>query len=388
VAPTNVNLAPTTGAISGDVIFEFSTPKDTFLDLYKTYMSADVHEYRTQNDTVYFNGRLLLPCMFQRAIVQVNGITVSTSNNYTQDGILSRRLQFGKSYNQSVNSMFDPATDNIIAKYVQTATENVKYIAKDTLDSLWIRQSEGLIVPPNSVVRFIFTVDASWKAKNSFTGSDAYLLTANMGPRIQALWMHPCYYVSPDEIKSSYRLRFVNINSFAQQLANGAKNLNLQYTASAKIVKMCFTMQGANYQNPVLDKRTAAFLFDNQADIQTLQFKHGNIVFPQTMYNFEYGLEDAYEDYLNHSQQILKDSGKEDIRLYANLDIATVTNLNIPGPVFVAPIVKDVTDGTRIIEINASFKSVAAVTYCYLSSLEAQGIEIDQSGDSISTLTV
>ena len=51
-APKNVNITSTTGAVSGDVVFEFSTPKDTFLDLYKTYMSADILENETINDTV------------------------------------------------------------------------------------------------------------------------------------------------------------------------------------------------------------------------------------------------------------------------------------------------------------------------------------------------
>ena len=39
IAPKNVNLA--NGVPRGDVTFEFSTPKDTFCDLFKTYMSMD-----------------------------------------------------------------------------------------------------------------------------------------------------------------------------------------------------------------------------------------------------------------------------------------------------------------------------------------------------------
>ena len=173
VAPKNINLTPGTGAISGDVIFELNTPKDTFLDLYKTYMTAEIKEDEKTNDTIYPNDRMLLPCMFQRAVCYINGVRVSTSNNYTQDGFLSRRLQFGKSYNQSVNNMFPRAYDSFTNDYKVPADATTNVISKDTLDSFWLRQSEGLIVPPNCNVRFEFTVDANWRAKNFFTGSSA-----------------------------------------------------------------------------------------------------------------------------------------------------------------------------------------------------------------------
>ena len=395
-APKNVNITSTTGAVSGDVVFEFSTPKDTFLDLYKTYMSADILENETINDTVLANDKLLLPCMFQRGVVIINGTRVATSNNYTQDGYLSRRIQFGKSYNQSVNSMFNPAWDVVTAGYVVPATDATKkYVSRDTLDSFWIRQEEGLIVPPNSNIRFEFSFDQNWRAKNVFTGTGALQNTAGMGARIQALWMHPCFYVAPEEVKSSYRFRFIGVNSFAYTMpaTTTAGTLNLQYTVSPKVVKMALTMQAANYNVIAANKRTAAFMFDNSAGIQTLQFKHGNLVFPQSMYNFSYGLDDAYEDYVNHSQQILKDSGKEDIDVYSNskLNVSTLTTttyLNNWGPVFLAPIVKDITDPTNTMEVNATFTGVANNTYVFLSSLEEQAVEFSQEDGAISTIFV
>lgn len=106
LAPRNVNNSAT-GVPSGDVIFEFNTPKDTFCDLFKTYMSMEYTIAAGADNTLYVHKRTLLPCMFQRAIVYINGVKISTSNNYTQDGMLSRRLQFGKSYNQSVNGLYD-----------------------------------------------------------------------------------------------------------------------------------------------------------------------------------------------------------------------------------------------------------------------------------------
>ena len=139
------------------------------------------------------------------------------------------------------------------------------------------------------------------------------------------------------------------------QLANAATSQTLQYTISPTIVKACFTMQKANYQTQGQSKRAAAFTFDNTAQIQTLQFKCGNVVYPQSVYDFSYGLDRAYEDYLNHSQQIAKDSGKEDIIIYSNLNDGT-SNVNNFGPIFVAPIVKDDTDPTNTLELNATYK--------------------------------
>jgi hypothetical protein len=390
VAPKNINLTPATGAISGDVVFEINTPKDTFLDLFKTYMTAEIKEDEKQNDTIYPNDRLLLPCMFQRAVCYINGVRVSTSNNYTQDGFLSRRLQFGKSYNQSVNSMFAKQLDDFTAAYVVPADATTYVISKDTLDSFWLRQSEGLIVPPNCNVRFEFTVDAKWFEKSCFTGSgNPVVRTAGTGPKVQNIWMHPCYYVNPSEVKDSYRLRFITINSFMSQLAANATSQTLQYTVSPTIVKACFTMQSADYQTITPSKGEAAFTFDNQAAIQTLQFKCGNVVYPQTIYSFTYGLDQAYEDYVNHSQQVAKDSGKEDIGIYSNnpapSKIANCVSAQNWGPIFVAPLVKDETDPTNTLELNATYTGVNAVTYTILSSLEEQKIDIAQSGYEIQT---
>lgn len=380
LAPRNVNLTPATGAISGDVIWEISTPKDTFLDLSKTYMSAEVLDEEKKDDSVYLNDRLLLPCMFQRAVVYLNGVRITTSNNYTQDGFLSRRLMFGESYNKSVNSMFDiPA---IAAAYLVAADAANKHVIKDTLDSLWLRQSEGLIVPPNCNIRFEFTVDSNWRAKNVFTGSANPVVAVGVGAKIQNLWMHPCFYVNPQAVAADYRLRFISVNSFKSTLASNGTSLTLQYTIGPSIKKCCFTMQAANYETIGVSKRTAAFQFDNLAKVQTLQFKHGNVVYPQTIYNFGYGLEQAYEDYVNHSQQIAKDSGKESYDIYANQYQVggfkvDATNLNNWGPIIVAPIVKNEEDATNTIEINATFTGVAATTYTYLSSLEEQVVNIN-----------
>ncbi|HEY9757643.1 MAG TPA: hypothetical protein V6C97_20910, partial [Oculatellaceae cyanobacterium] len=308
---------------------------------------------------------------------------IATSNNYTQDGYLSRRLQNGKSYNQSVHNMFSKEWDSFTDAYVVAADRTTRIISKDTLDSFWLRQSEGLIVPPNCTVRFTFTVDAKWREKNVFTGSGA-LTRVGAGPRIQNIWMHPCYYVSPAEVKESYRLRFIGINSFMSQLAANATAQTLQYTINPLIKKVCLTMQSAGYQTIAASKRTAAFQFDNTAKIQTLQFKCGNVIYPQTVYNFAYGLDHAYEDYINHSQQITRDSGKEEIGMYANLN-PPATNVNNWGPIFVAPIVKDDSDPTNTIEMNATFTGTGAVTYLILSSLEEQRATLIQSGYSVNT---
>ena len=383
VAPKSINN--TSGVLSGNVIFELNTPKDTFLDLHKTYMIAEIDEKQTLNDTIYPNDRLLLPCLFQSATVYLNGVRISTSNNYTQDGFLSRRLQFGKSYNASVNNMFPKEYETFTDAYVVAATGTTQIISKDTLDSFWLRQPEGLIVPPNSNIRFEFNVASNYRAKNCFTGSGANVSTANMGPFVKNLWMHPCYYVNPSEVKEEFRLRFISINSFQSQLpANNTAN-TWQYTVKPTIVKACLTMQAEKYQDMTIQsKRAAAFTFDNSASVKTLQFKHGNVCYPQTVYDFTYGLDAAYEDYVNHSQQISKDSGKEELTVFINKNNGT-TNVQNWGPIFVAPIVKDESDPTNTLEVNATFTGVNAITYCYVSSLEEQVVSVKAVGYELTT---
>ena len=387
IAPRNVNLSAT-GVLSGDVIWEINTPKDTFLDLSKTYMSAEFEMDEKQNDTIYTHKKLLLPCMFQRGTVYLNGVRITSSNNYTQDGFLSRRLAFGESYNKSVNSMYDmPDIAKAFVIPADLAAAANKWIAKDTLDSFWIRQSEGLIVPPNSNIRIELTADSKFWEKNYMTG-DAVTKVGTTAPKVKTLSMHPCFYVNPSEVKSNYRLRFISINSYMSQLAAAANKQTIQYTISPTITKVCYTMQRDIYQDAAaVNKRTTAFMFDNTAGIQTLQFKHGNVVFPQTVYSFSYGLDQAYEDYINHSQQIAKDSGKEVYDMYSNkyADPAVYTNPNNWGPIFVAPLVKDRTDPTNTIELNATFTATAATTYTILSSLEEQAIDISMDGMEIKT---
>ena len=40
----------------------------------------------------FYDQNMMLPCMFRRATMKLNGRIISESNNYTQDNILSKRL--------------------------------------------------------------------------------------------------------------------------------------------------------------------------------------------------------------------------------------------------------------------------------------------------------
>ena len=289
IAPKNVNIS--NGIPRGDVTFEFSTPKDTFCDLFKTYMSMDYRVTGTSGaNTVYFHKRTLLPCMFMRAEVYLNGGKISSSNNYTFDGMLSRRLQFGSDYNKSVNGVFD------IPEIADDAKDNDasfpcsppgSYQAIDTLDSFWLRQSEGLIVPPNSNIRMVFTIDDSYINKAHFKTTNSWQVLG--GIAVDGFTMRPCFYVTPGEVKSSYRLRFISLNSFKYTIQGGSTSNTLQYTVSPTIVKACLVHLPSTYDQAITStagrKYDAAYLFNSPIAIQTCQFKVGNCVYPQTPYS-------------------------------------------------------------------------------------------------------
>lgn len=378
LAPKNVNI--NAGVPSGDVVFEFSTPKDTFCDLFKTYMSMEYAISAGANNTLYVHKQTLLPCMFQRAVCHINGVKVSVSNNYTMDGMLSRRLQFGKTYNQSVNGVYD--IPSIAANQAGDSLAG-NYIATDTLDSFWLRQAEGLIVPPNSNVRFEFTIDSDYLAKNVMKTTGIAAVFG--GLTVANFWLHPCMYVNPSEVKSNYRLRFISMNSFMSTINNGETSKIFQYTISPTIMKACLVHLPVGYKT-VADgaaKWDTAYLFNSTIAVSTLQFKVGNVVYPQTPYSFTYGHEDAYQDYINHSQQIAKDSGKEEYAMYRNLKVAP--DRNNWGRIFVAPIVKDRSDPTNTLEVNHTFADPGANVFAVLTSLEEQAIDISMEGMEIKT---
>ena len=397
VAPRNVNIA--NNVPRGDVTFEFSTPKDTFCDLFKTYMSMD-YEITAGADgdiQAYFHNRTILPCMFMRAEVYVNGTKIVSSNNYTFDGILSRRLQFGYDYNKSVNGIYniplikDDAKDN---SSDFPASKPGKYKAIDTLDSFWLRQSEGLMVPPDSNVRMVFTIDDSYLGK-AHMKTAAAALKAGVELKVNSFTMNPCFYVNPGQVRGDgYRLRFIQLNSFKTLINKDAEANTLQYTISPTIMKACLTHVPVTYDQAVTvaaAKWDAAFLFNSPLALTTCQFKVGNVVFPQSPYSMLYGWEGVYQDYINHTQQIAKDSGKEPFKYFNNeatggANSLTLNDRNNWGRITLAPIVKDRSDPTNTLEVRTTFAKAPANTYQILTSLEEQSVMLVKTGDTISTV--
>jgi hypothetical protein len=384
VAPRNINN--NANIPRGDVVFEFNTPKDTFCDLFKTYMSmqyrivgpAPVGNNPAAPVNVYWHNDTILPCMFSRAEVFVNGVKISSSNNYTQDGVLSRRLQFGADYNKSVNGIYAIPS---IADAATDVSPAGSYTAIDTMDSFWLRQSEGLILPPETNVRMVFTIDDSYKAKAAIKPAAA---AAAGDIQIDSFSLRPCFYVNPSEVKKSYRLRFISLNSFKSTISDGDTQTTMQYTVAPTVMKVALVHQPVGYDAmDATAKLSAAFLFNSPLQVTTCQMKNGNVVFPQTPYSMTYGWRAIYQDYINHSQQIAKDAGKEPYQYWCGT--AAADDRNNWGPIILAPLVKDRMDPSNTLEVRESFTPPAAAQYCILTAFEEQLIEVGETSEGAIT---
>jgi hypothetical protein len=378
IAPKNVNISGT-GVPSGDVVFELQTPSNTFLDLFRTYISMTYTLAGAAATRIVWN-RPFLSCMFKRAELFINGLKEAQSNNDTQDGALSRRLQFGKSYNQSVNGYYQ---FDSLANDVADTTPAGSYTSIDTMDSFYLRQAEGLTIPPNSNIRFVFTIDDDYLAKASLKTTAIAIVGGTAA--INGFNIHPCYYVNPKAVQSNYRLRFITLNSFLNPIA-AATNKIFQYTVSPKIVKAAFVQLDDNYKTIANANRkwTSAYMFNYSTQVPTaLQFKCGNVIYPQSGYNFgAFGREEAYQDYINNTQQIEMDSGKEEYAMWANGKAGN--DRNNWGSIFVAPVVKDPTDLSNTLELDITYGAAATCTGI-LVSLEEQVIDIAQTPTEILT---
>ena len=103
-----------------------------------------------------------------------------------------------------------------------------------------------------------------------------------------------------------------------------------------------------------------------------------------------YGWDCVYQDYINHTQQIAKDSGKEPFKYYNNQATGgaaslSLNNRNNWGRIICAPIVKDRTDPTNTLEVRTTYTDPGSNQYQILTSLEEQSIDLGIVGDEIRT---
>lgn len=375
VASKNVSIS-NTGVPNGDVVFELQTGMDTFLDLYKSYISMS-YSFAGANNTLYVPSSLLLRCMFSRAVCKLGGRVVSVSNNYTTDSIISARLSGGYDYNKNINGLYDipdMANDDVGVTPIEST------ISIDRMDALWLRTPEGLVVPPNNSIRFEFTIDPNYLAKIAMKTT----AIAGVGAiTVNNFTFHATYYVNEEEAKRFTKLRFVNINSFISDVSANSKML--QYTVNPSIIKavVAHYAPNANILAAADRKYQTAYLFNGGLNLNTCQFRLGNISIPTAPYDFTtYGYIEAYQDYINQSNQLFKDSGKEPFTLWQGAQAANVRNNW--GKLIVADITKPELDIQNSLEVSLTYAGAQpAGTMVILASLEEQIITIKESAAGI-----
>lgn len=366
--PLTTNVANDT--ISGQIIYEINTGFNEYLDLFKTHLELD---YETEAKTAANVDDAFLANIFARGQMYINGVKVAASQNWTQDSILSKRINFGRSYNAAVNGM--RYTD--VGLLATTASSNFKQ--HEFLDALFLRTPE-CIIPPNCNVRFLFDVDTDYFQKAALLATNAAGEAALFN--LKTLVMNVYTVVKADAVPEDWTLKLITLNSFLSTCTGTTENR--QYQVSSNIVKAALTFLSTAYKTADAAKVFAGHLLTYVDDgdgaarrISTLDFKLNNIVIPNTRWDFTYGRRGAYINYLNESGGVLDPAGKE---TYAEW-------LDYRGPIYLANIVKPAGDKSNSLQINASF-AAAPAAFMIVTSLEENIVEFKfdtKSGAVVST---
>lgn len=363
--PLTTNVANDT--ITGQIIYEINTGFNEYLDLFKTHLELD---YEVTGAPISSITDAFLANIFARGQMYINGVKVAASQNWTQDSILSKRINFGRSYNAAVNGMLYAAPiANVAGNYKQ----------HEFLDALFLRTPE-CIIPPNCNVRFLFDVDADYFQKAAILETNGVAQSPLFD--LKTLVMNVYTVVKADAVPEDWTLKLITLNSFLSTCTGTTENR--QYQVSSNIVKAALTFLSTAYKTAAAAKVFAGHLltYENDGDgearrISTLDFKLNNIVIPNTRWDFTYGRRGAYINYLNESGGVLDPAGKE---TYAEW-------LDYRGPIYLANIVKPAGDKSNSLQINASF-AAAPAAFMIVTSLEENIVEFKfdtKSGAVVST---
>lgn len=376
--PITSNIAA--GVIAGQIVFELNTGGCEYLDLFKTHLQLQYTATKVAADNASF-GDCPLSNIIARGQLYINGKKVAASQNWTQDAILSKRINFSKTYNQSVNNLTYnniaaalPFTDGPIA-----AVDGTTYTDDEFLDALFIRD-ESCIVPPNSNVRLLLDVDSAYKLKMA-------LLTVAAVPDpaivVNSIKMVAYTIVKAGGHPSDYTMNLITLNSFLSSI--GGTQENRQYQVSPTIVKAACTFQSTAYASAADPKLYAGNLLNYATDTAAtrvigLDFKLNNIVIPNTRWDFtNYGFREAYLNYVNESGGIADPSAKERQAEYQRY-----------GMIHIANIVKPESDKSNSLQVNVSFAAQPAARML-VTSFEENVIRFvydSSSGALVDTMTL
>lgn len=376
--PTTSNISPT-GLISGQTIFEFYTGAGEYLDIFKTHLQL---RYSVGAGAAASYGDCPLSNIIARGQLYINGKKVASSQNWTQDAILSKRISFSRPYNMSVNNL---TYNNVAAVLPFTAGPVANaagtYTDDEYLDALFIRD-ESCIIPPNCNVRLLLDIDSNYLLKMA-------LLSVADPPvgafTVDSIRMMAYTIVKQGPHPSEFVMNLITLNSFLSSIGAADTTANKQYQVSPTIVKAAVTFLSTAYLTAVNPKVYAGNILSYATDtaaarMDALDFKLNNIAIPNTRWDFStHGFREAYLNYINESGGISDSAGKE-----------TFAEWQRYGMIHLANIVKPESDKSNSLQVNCHF-AAAPAAFLIVTSFEEQAVRLSydpSSGSLLDTQTL
>jgi hypothetical protein len=371
VYPVQSNI--TSGIMSGDFAYEISLGANQYLDLFKTHM---VVRFTPTFDTAAESLHNYAVCVWDRALMYVNGKLVASSNNYTEDGMLSRRLQFSSQYNKTVNDFTytvpgTAGTDGTVYTTAVAASDI------DTMDSFYFK-TPNLIIPPNSNVRFVFTTSAT------SNGIKKSLVAANTGSvmttSISAIYMNAFIISNTIPTPEKYQLNFITMDSF-KTTAGAGTSVDIQHQTKANLVRLAAALVSnvADTRTTTAVKTYSIPVFKYATDtsttkVNTLYFKAGNVMLPQQQFDTSFGAQEIWQAFNQYADGSLDSAGKE-----------TRFEFEYRGYIWTVPVVRGYGDQSKNVELHLTVADTAAANVvlwaCYEQMItfmyDNNGIQID-----------
>jgi len=358
--------------LNGQVIFELHTGFNEYLDLFKTHLSLDYRLIAGAGPAFAWNaGDCPLSNMIARGQMYINGIKVAASQNWTQDAVLSKRVNFSSAYNKAINGLSYVAASTVIATAPMPAlAPGTPYIDTEYFDALFLRD-ETCIIPPNSNIRILLDIDSDYVLKMGLVN------TAGAGTiAIDKLKLVAYTVVQTGAIPKDWMIKLITLNSFLSSISGVQEQR--QYQVSPSVVKVACTFISDKYKTTdgakVFAGNLLTYLNDDKGQttaLQTLDFKLNNIVIPNTRWDFSYGFKEAYTNYINETGGITDASCKETFSEWENY-----------GKIHIANIVKPAEDKSNSLQVAVSFESIKPDAFMLVTSFEEQIVKIDYNSES------
>jgi len=365
-------------SLSGDIIFDFTTGASEWLDLFNTHL---VYKFETNTLVDFLEMDNYGQCLFDRGQLFFNGVMVSSSNNWTQDSILNKRLQFGADYNKTLNGFgyINDAADQA------AATANTypagSYTVTEFLDALFMR-SPDVIIPPNTNIRLILTTAATNGINKSGRGdgvNSAMVIVA------KELYLNTFLVVKSDPVPDNVKLSLITTDSFKSSITSAS--LDVQHMSKPNLVRLSaffIDVKAFGTDLTSADKLFSQCNFRWDTDnsyatttdkLNTLYFKAGQHQLPNEAFDATtYGLLEMYNQYNVLSNKTLDPSGNETPTEWAQM-----------GPILTVKVVKPIGDTSKNIEVHGTF-AATPTAYAYLVAHNEQIVEfIYQNGVPLQT---